>query len=34
MSLGLETMASCFQGLIPATLYTCSADGIAECRRT
>jgi GAF domain-containing protein/pyridoxamine 5'-phosphate oxidase-like protein len=28
MSRGLETMASCFQGLIPATLYTCSADGI------
>ena len=28
MSLGLETMAPCFQGLIPATLYTCSADGI------
>lgn len=28
MSLGLETMASCFQGMIPATLYTCSKDGI------
>lgn len=28
MSLGLEAMAPCFQGLIPATLYTCSADGI------
>lgn len=28
MSPGLETMASCFQGLIPSTLYTCSADGI------
>ena len=27
MTLGLETMAPCFQGLIPATLYTCSADG-------
>ena len=25
---GLEAMASCFQGLIPATLFTCSADGI------
>ena len=23
----LETMASCFQGLIPATLFTCSKDG-------
>ena len=28
MSLGLEPLTSCFQGLIPATLYTCSADGI------
>lgn len=28
MSLGLETLASCFQGLIPATLYTASADGM------
>ena len=27
-SFGLEAMASCFQGLIPATLFTCSADGI------
>jgi hypothetical protein len=24
----LETLASCFQGLIPATLFTCSRDGI------
>lgn len=28
MSLGLETLAPCFQGLIPATLYTASADGV------
>jgi adenylate cyclase len=28
VSLGLDQLASCFQGLIPATLYTCSADGI------
>jgi adenylate cyclase len=28
MSVGLEAMTPCFQGLIPATLYTCSADGI------
>ena len=28
MSLGLEPLAPCFQGLIPATLYTCSAEGI------
>ncbi len=28
MSLGLEAMAPCFQGLFPATLFTCSADGI------
>jgi adenylate cyclase len=27
-SFGLEAMASCFQGLIPATLFTCSSDGI------
>ena len=27
MSLGLETLTSCFQGIIPATLYTCAADG-------
>jgi adenylate cyclase len=28
MKLGLEAMASCFQGLIPAALFTCSKDGI------
>lgn len=28
MSYCLESMASCFQGLIPATLYTCSKDGV------
>lgn len=28
MSLGLEQLTSCFQGLIPATLFTCSAEGI------
>ena len=28
MSFCLERMASCFQGLIPATLYTCSKAGI------
>lgn len=28
MSLGLEALSPCFQGLIPATLYTCSAEGI------
>jgi hypothetical protein len=28
VSYSLETMTSCFQGLIPATLYTCSRDGI------
>ncbi len=26
--IGLESLASCFQGLIPATLFTCSRDGI------
>jgi GAF domain-containing protein len=26
-SLGLESMASCFQGLVPAALFTCSRDG-------
>ena len=24
----LESLASCFQGLIPATLFTCSRDGV------
>ncbi|HEY6360850.1 MAG TPA: GAF domain-containing protein, partial [Vicinamibacterales bacterium] len=28
MSVTLESLTSCFQGLIPATLYTCSSDGI------
>lgn len=27
MSLGLDTLTACFQGLIPSTLYTCAADG-------
>ena len=27
---GLESMASCFQGLIPATLFTCALDGTAN----
>ena len=27
MSVPLSTLTSCFQGLIPATLYTCAADG-------
>lgn len=27
MSLGLERLASCFQGIIPAMLYTCAKDG-------
>jgi hypothetical protein len=27
MSLGLERMTSCFQGLLPAMLFTCSKDG-------
>ena len=28
MSVTLESLAPCFQGLIPATLYTCSREGI------
>ena len=28
MSATLESLASCWQGLIPATLYTCSLDGV------
>lgn len=31
MTIPLESLASCFQGLIPATLYTCSRDGIPNC---
>lgn len=27
MSLGLEALASCFQGIIPAMLFTCAKDG-------
>ena len=27
MSFGLESMSSCFQGLIPAALFTCARDG-------
>lgn len=27
MSVSLDTLTPCFQGLIPATLYTCAADG-------
>ena len=26
--LGLEQMAPCFQGLVPAMLFTCSKDGM------
>lgn len=28
MTVTLESLASCWQGLIPATLYTCSLDGV------
>ena len=28
MSVTLESLATCFQGLLPAQLFTCSADGI------
>ena len=28
MTIALESLAPCFQGLIPATLYTCSRDGV------
>lgn len=28
MKVALESLASCWQGLIPATLYTCSLDGV------
>ena len=28
MSVPVESLATCFQGLLPAQLYTCSADGI------
>lgn len=28
MTVTLESLASCWQGLIPATLYTCSIDGV------
>lgn len=31
MSVALDTLTSCFQGLIPATLYTCAADGTPNC---
>jgi len=28
LTIALESLAKCFQGIIPATLYTCSKDGI------
>ena len=28
MTVALESLATCFQGLLPAQLFTCSADGI------
>jgi len=28
MSLALDSLTSCFQGLVPATLHTCSRDGV------
>ena len=28
MSITLESLATCFQGLLPAQLYTCSSDGV------
>jgi adenylate cyclase len=30
MSVTLESLATCFQGLLPSMLYTCSRDGIAN----
>ena len=30
MSATLESLATCFQGLLPAMLYTCSRDGVAN----
>lgn len=30
MSVTLESLATCFQGLLPAMLYTCSRDGVAN----